>query len=110
MSDFTVLTRQHSDHTLITVSGELDLHTCPQVVQAATIIPLGGKTLYLDVSGVSFMDSSGLNLLVVLRRRLRAEGGLLAVRGLQAQPARLLKLTDTYDLFAIDTATAAGAG
>ncbi|MFG3117511.1 STAS domain-containing protein [Streptomyces sp. NPDC048197] len=39
------------------------------------------------------MDSSGLNLLVLLRRRLHAEGGRLAVTGLQPQPARLLQIT-----------------
>ncbi|TQE32832.1 STAS domain-containing protein [Streptomyces ipomoeae] len=39
------------------------------------------------MSGVSFMDSVGLNLLLKLRRRLLAEGGQLLVTGLQSQPA-----------------------
>ncbi|MEU2062426.1 STAS domain-containing protein [Streptomyces sp. NPDC013455] len=108
MSDFTVITRQYADRTVITVSGEMDLLTCPQLAQASTVIPLNGKTLYLDLSDVPFMDSSGLNLLVLLRRRLHAEGGLLAITGLQPQPAQLLKLTGAYELFAADTVTAAG--
>ncbi|MBD3579244.1 STAS domain-containing protein [Streptomyces sp. KD18] len=76
----------------------------PRLAQAASIIPLGGKTLYLDLRDVSFMDSSGLNVLVRLRRRMRAEGGRLAVTGLGSQPTRLLKITDTYDLFTTDAA------
>ncbi|MEU6369967.1 STAS domain-containing protein [Streptomyces sp. NPDC046931] len=108
MSDFTVVTQQHPDRTVITVSGDMDLQTCPELAQAAFIIPLGGQTLYLDLSGVSFMDSSGLSLLVLLRRRLHAVGGRLAVTGLQSQPARLLEITDTYELFAADTAAADG--
>ncbi|GAA3386842.1 hypothetical protein GCM10017752_00430 [Streptomyces roseoviridis] len=36
------------------------------------------------------------------------EGGLLAVTGLQPPPVRLLHLTETYELFAVDTATVAG--
>ncbi|MFJ4329083.1 STAS domain-containing protein [Streptomyces tricolor] len=107
MRNFNVITRQHPDRTVITVSGEIDLHTCPQLSQAATVIPLGGKPLYLDLSDVPFMDSSGLNLLIGLRRRLHAEGGLLAVTGLQSQPAHLLELTDTYELFAAEAALAA---
>ncbi|MEU6807403.1 STAS domain-containing protein, partial [Streptomyces neyagawaensis] len=52
---------------------------------------------------VSFMDSSGLNLLVQLHRRLHAEGKRLTVTGLQPQPARLLEITETYALFTADT-------
>jgi anti-anti-sigma factor len=106
MSEFTVLTQQHPDHAVITVRGELDLQTSPQLARAVFVIPLGGKPLHLDLSGVSFMDSSGLNLLVLLHRRLQAEGGLLAVTGLQPQPTRLLQITETYDLFTADTTTA----
>ena len=108
VSDFTVVTQQHPDRTVITVRGEIDLQTCPQLEQAAFVTPLQGKPLYLDLSGVSFMDSSGLNLLLLLRQRLHAEGGRLAVTGLQPQPARLLEITQTYDLFAADTTAADG--
>ncbi|MBH5333272.1 STAS domain-containing protein [Streptomyces pactum] len=102
MSDFTVITQQHPDRTVITVSGEIDLHTCSQLAQA-TSVPTGGRPLHIDLTDVPFMDSSGLNLLMLLRRRLNAEGGLLAVTGLQSQPARLLELTATYELFAVGT-------
>ncbi|MEU7060902.1 STAS domain-containing protein [Streptomyces sp. NPDC046197] len=95
MRDFTVVTQQHTDRTVITVCGEMDLQTCPGLAQAASGVPVGGKPLHLDLSGVSFMDSSGLNLLLHLRRRLQAEGALLAVTGLQPQPARLLQITQT---------------
>lgn len=54
------------------------------------------------------MDSSGLNLLASLRRRPHAEGGRLAITGLQSQPARLLQLTGAYSLFAADTTAADG--
>ncbi|MGW5047002.1 STAS domain-containing protein [Streptomyces griseoluteus] len=104
MSDFTVLSQQYPDRSVITVRGEIDLHTCPQLSRAAAIIPLSGKALQVDLSDVPFMDSSGLNLLLLLRRRLQAEGGRLTVTGLQHQPARLLQITETYALFAADTA------
>ncbi|MEW2291277.1 STAS domain-containing protein [Streptomyces sp. NPDC006743] len=99
MNDFTVLTQQHTDRTTIAVSGEVDLQTCPQLAQAAFIAATENETLHLDLSGVSFMDSSGLNLLVLLRRRLQAKGGRLTVTGLQPQPAHLLQLTGTYEVF-----------
>ncbi|MET8942756.1 STAS domain-containing protein [Streptomyces sp. NPDC004542] len=110
MDALTVVTQQHTDRTVITVSGELDLQTCPALAEAASAVPPAGRTLYLDLSGVPFMDSSGLNLLILLRRRLHAEGGRLAVTGLQPQPERLLRLTQADELFTVIPSGAAGSG
>ncbi|MET9803053.1 STAS domain-containing protein [Streptomyces sp. NPDC006368] len=103
---FAVTVTHRPDETVIAVSGEMDITTCPDVEAAAVIIPLGGKTLLLDLTGVSFMDSAGLNLLLRLRRRLRSEGGRMAVTGLQDQPLGVLHLTEAYQLFDIVPAPA----
>ncbi|MGV9249588.1 STAS domain-containing protein [Streptomyces sp. NPDC003710] len=108
MNALTVVTQQHTDRTVVTVSGEMDLQTCPALAEGTSVIPLAGKTLYLDLSGVPFMDSSGLNLLILLRRRLHAEGGRLAVTGLQDQPERLLQLTQASELFTVIPSGTAG--
>ncbi|MEU0678061.1 STAS domain-containing protein [Streptomyces sp. NPDC006172] len=102
MSDVTVTTQQHPDRTLITVHGEIDLQSSRPLAQATASAPLDGKPLCLDLSGVPFMDSSGLNLLLLLRMRFDAEGGRLAVTGLQPQPTRLLQISGAYDLFTTD--------
>ncbi|MFF7357216.1 STAS domain-containing protein [Streptomyces filipinensis] len=107
MSNLTVMTQQHTGRTVITVSGDMDLQTCPQLAEVTSTIPLAGATPYLDLSDVSSMDSSGLNLLVLLRRRLHTEGGDLTITGLQSQPARLLQLSRADELFTAGT-TAAG--
>ncbi|MGW7054765.1 STAS domain-containing protein [Streptomyces sp. NPDC054887] len=98
MKAFTVTAEQHPDLTMLTVAGEMDLQTIPALEEAALVVPLGGKTLHLELSGVSFVDSSGLNLLLRLRHRMRSDGGHLVVSGLQEQPASLLRLTETYEL------------
>ncbi|MEU8587476.1 STAS domain-containing protein [Streptomyces sp. NPDC048664] len=98
MNDLNVVTQQYADRTVITVAGEMDLHTCPALAQATLVIPLNGKTLHLEMSGVTFMDSSGLNFLLQLRRRLLADDGQLALSGLRGHPARVLHLTGAYDL------------
>ncbi|MEW2290883.1 STAS domain-containing protein [Streptomyces sp. NPDC047841] len=108
MSTFTVVTQQHPDRAVITVCGEMDLQTCPELAQAASVIALDGKPLYLDLSGVSFMDSSGLNVLLLLHQRLHGEGSRLAITGLQPQPARLLQMTGAYSLFSADAPPLAG--
>ncbi|MFG2576134.1 STAS domain-containing protein [Streptomyces sp. NPDC048481] len=55
-------------------------------------------TRLIPLAWVSFMDSTGLNLLLKLRRRLLAEGGHLLVTGLQPQPAHVLRVTETDTL------------
>ncbi|MFF8387814.1 STAS domain-containing protein [Streptomyces kanasensis] len=100
MSDtFTVAVTHHPHGTLVAVTGEMDLTTCPRVEEACTVLPVGGKTLRLDLSGVSFMDSTGLNLLLRLRRRVQGDGSRMVLTGLQDQPRHLLDLTEAYSLF-----------
>jgi anti-anti-sigma factor len=107
MKDPTITTQQHADHTVVTVAGEIDLASCSALEEATLVIPRDGKTLHLEMSGVSFMDSAGLNLLLKLRRRLLAEGSRLLVTGLQSQPASVLRLTETDTLLTPDAAQAA---
>ncbi len=104
MQGLTVSTQQYADRTVITAAGEMDLATRPALEQAALGVPLGGRTLQLELSGVTFMDSIGLNLLLQLRKRLLAEEGRLLVTGLQAQPEQVLQLTETYELLTADLA------
>ncbi|GAA1546432.1 hypothetical protein GCM10009730_64460 [Streptomyces albidochromogenes] len=98
MNAFTVTVEQQADVTVIGVAGEMDLVSAPAVEEAALAAPISGTTLRLDLSGVSFMDSSGLNALLRLRQRVSGEAGRLVVAGLQDQPAGLLRLTETYEL------------
>ncbi len=62
----------HPDRTVVAVTGELDLHPCPRITEATDALTLRGQTLTLDLSSVTFMDSSALNMLLVLRRRALA--------------------------------------
>jgi anti-anti-sigma factor len=98
MKDLTVITQQYADRTVITTAGEIDLTTCPALRRATLVTPLGGRTLQMDLSGVTFMDSSGLNLMLQLRERLIAEGGQIVVTGLQPRVEYVLRLTETYEL------------
>ncbi|MER6788441.1 STAS domain-containing protein [Streptomyces sp. NPDC000658] len=97
-------TQHHPTRTVITVAGDMDLRTHPHLAQAASLVPAHCTTLEMDLSGVSFMDSSGLNLFLLLRRRLQAQGGRLTVTGLRRQPRHLLALTGTRRLLTADTA------
>ncbi|MFI5639458.1 STAS domain-containing protein [Streptomyces goshikiensis] len=87
--------------TVLAITGALDMDTCPRVTATTRTVSLDGRTLVLDFSAVTFMDSSGLNMLLTLRNRAEAEQGTLELRGLPSQSLRLLDITGTRDLFTL---------
>jgi anti-sigma B factor antagonist len=59
----------------LTVIGELDIATTPQLEEAArATIARDVRDLTIDLRKLSFMDSSGLRLLVILNERASNEG------------------------------------
>jgi anti-anti-sigma factor len=79
------------------LSGELDLAAYPNA--AEELAPLFGSPgeVALDLSGVSFLDSSGIRLLIRLQASLVGEGTLL-LRSPQPQVARVLEIAGLPDL------------
>ncbi len=74
-------------------SGELDHHAARKAIEAIqervdAFLP---SRCLLDLSGLTFMDSSGIALLVRTDRLLRELGGSLTVTGLTEQPGRVLR-------------------
>jgi anti-anti-sigma factor len=78
------------------VEGELDLLGGASLRDATTSLPDRGRLLYVNVSGVSFIDCSGLAALVDLSRRCHDHGVHLVVTGAGAQVLRLIAMTDTH--------------
>jgi anti-sigma B factor antagonist len=71
---FQVLTSSRDDKLIVDVRGEVDLATAPEltrVVEAGLDAgPVEVRRVVIDLSDVGFLDSSGLNALVQLRRLL----------------------------------------
>jgi anti-sigma B factor antagonist len=67
-----IATTPGSDRYIVTVSGEVDLATSPDL-DAAVIAGLesGTDSVIIDLTDVSFMDSSGLGVIVRALKRCR---------------------------------------
>ncbi len=88
------------DLTVLTVSGELDLASTPILERELHAIEeAGAKKLLIDLAGVGFMDSTGLQALLRARERATAEGIQLALRRGPHQVQRVFELTKTIDVF-----------
>ena len=78
---------------LVSVSGELDLYVKPDLhasLISADDVP--GSTVIVDLSGVSFLDSTICGLLVAEARRRRAERGDLALVSNGSHATRALEV------------------
>ena len=65
---------------LVSVSGELDLYVATEMREAlASAELLGRGVVVVDLSGVSFLDSTACGLLVGEAKRRRREGGELVL-------------------------------
>ena len=94
--------------TVIHVRGEVDMDTVGRLRDA--IEPHLGprQTVVLDLSGVRYMDSSCLNVLVRARGRLTEDGGSLVLRNPSHMARRVLsagRMEDLLDAEAADRAS-----
>jgi anti-sigma B factor antagonist len=97
------LTSGGDGSVVVTVAGELDTLTAPDL-RAALDGALADPTcrrLVLDLSGVTFLSSAGLSVLVTTREDTRARSIELQLAGLTGNRAvrRPLELTGLIDLF-----------
>jgi anti-anti-sigma factor len=77
---------------VVSVAGELDLYSTPQLVAELEALAPDGPELVLDLEGVSFIDSTGLGAILLNLRRLRAAGGDMAIVCANETTSKLLGL------------------
>ncbi|MGW6691957.1 STAS domain-containing protein [Streptomyces sp. NPDC054961] len=66
----------------VTLTGELDFHTAGQVEPLLTVVAASGyRGLVLDLSGISFCDSSGIGLFLRVHQRCQWSGTRLRLIG-----------------------------
>jgi stage II sporulation protein AA (anti-sigma F factor antagonist) len=93
---------QDGDATLVRAAGEVDIATAPQLREC--IQALAGVVV-VDLSGVTFLDSSGINALIGSKNHLSESGGGLRLRGVQPPVRTVLAATGLSDWFEVEEAT-----
>lgn len=76
-------------HTVrIKVSGELDVAVIDQLQTRIDSVARAGETVVLDLSELSFIDSSGLNVIVTAFRQAKRDGWELRVEPDMTPPVK----------------------
>lgn len=94
---------EESGAVVLVLSGELDLASAPmlerELREAEAASP--GR-LVIDLAGLAFMDSTGLQALLRARERANTNDHQLALRRAPHQVQRVFELTKTVDAFTFD--------
>ncbi len=92
--------RSDSTWSILSLQGEVDISTVDALEEQIDQCLKQGSRLILDLSGVSFIDSTGLRLVINTRERL-SEGGELALVAQDGPVTRLLEITGLDGAFPV---------
>lgn len=95
-AEFQVKSERQNDAQIVRVTGEVDLSTHDRLGEELVSAAQAGEPLVVDLSGCSFIDSSGIRALLLGRRAVekRSDGsGRFAIAGASDPVARVLELT-----------------
>jgi anti-sigma B factor antagonist len=94
--------KRSNDMVICSVSGDIDINSSPQIRKSFDKI-IDGKTMkiIINLSGVSYIDSSGLATLVEILKKTRNYGGKLRLSNLAAKVKSLFEITKLEKLFDI---------
>jgi anti-anti-sigma factor len=90
------------EYVTLRLAGEVDLNTAQSMREAALdAMHRHGTNLRIDLSGVTFLDSTGLEVMLATRRRASLEGGQLHLIDPTQAVMRVLEVTGIAHLFEI---------
>jgi anti-anti-sigma factor len=82
------------ERTLIALSGELDASTSSYLyAKLADVEVTNARHVVLDMAKLSFMDSSGLGVIITEHTRLKRSGGTLTIYSPSSSVRRLFEIT-----------------
>jgi len=101
--DFEVSIDEHvPGFSLLSVRGEIDLHTAPKLEDAlGRVANDGSVVVVVDMSGIRFMDSTALSTFMRARDLLSGEGTSLRLVAPSHAVERLFTVTGFHDYFQI---------
>lgn len=97
-----LLHERRGEVAIIRVEGELDLNSAERFRNELELaLSAGARKLWLDLSEVTFIDSSGLGVLMGRYKRIQERDGELAVIGPSPSLLRILKMSGLLQIVQI---------
>ncbi len=87
---------------MVTVGGEIDLYTAPQLRnELVDALGMGARRLIIDMSRAEFCDSTGISVLLSAMKRSRERDGDLELVAPKPAVMKVLQVTGLDEVFVI---------
>jgi len=90
------------DSNGVALRGEIDAHSAPDLADRFPVLPVGDHDIVIDMAEVSFMDSSGLRVLLDLHQRAGEAGRRLVLLAPSQSVTNLLEVSGLSDHFTVE--------
>ena len=105
--DFGIEEADEGGVPVLAVSGEIDLSRAPELRERLVAIAASGaKLAVVDLTDVTFLDSTALGVLVSGLKRMRAAGGDLRLVMTRPNLMKVFEITGLLDLFPMSSSRA----
>ncbi len=100
--ELDIRTEHQADRCEITLRGEVDVYTAPRLKeQLVDVIEKGCVKVIVNLEGVSFIDSSGLGVLVSALRRARERDGAVRIVCTRENILKIFRITGLDKVFPV---------
>ncbi|MED3552421.1 anti-sigma factor antagonist [Cytobacillus praedii] len=92
--NISIETKEKDQLITVNISGEIDAYTAPKLRES--LFQLAEKKesiIIINLSGVTYMDSTGLGVFVGVFKNIRSNNGQLKLLGLSSRLMRLFEIT-----------------
>jgi anti-sigma B factor antagonist len=88
----------------LTLSGEVDAYTAPKLKEVMLpLTEMEGFTVIVDLSGIDYMDSTGLGIFVGALKSSKANNSSLKLRGMTTRVKRIFEITGLTEVMDIES-------
>jgi len=101
MNNYTFKTEEKDNITIIRLSGYIDLSNSPILRKKLAEAINNNANILIDLSEVTYMDSSGLATLVEAMQKLNKNKGSLKISGLTGEVKNIFEIARLNDVFSI---------
>ncbi|MET9616754.1 STAS domain-containing protein [Kitasatospora indigofera] len=101
MTDLRTTVRSTPTGPVLEIAGDLDFHSAPDAREVLLgLAPGPGRLLVVDLTALTFCDSTGITLLLAARNHAVSHRAHIALAGVPAHVARIFDVTGLSQVFA----------
>lgn len=97
---FRLEVRATDQGPLVVLAGDVDLSSVPRLREC--LVSLAGERITLDFADVTFLDSTGIGMLVAAQTRAKSNGGDIVLHRVQPTQMHLFEMVGLTTAFDFD--------